>query len=66
MIHLIYIGFYERTTYNGTTKFKQPVSPEHQLGLTIYRLAYGCSYSTAADLFGVAEWHVERTVAYYI
>ena len=49
-----------------TTKLKQPVSPEHQLGLTIYRLAYGCSYSTACDLFGVAEWHVERTVAYYI
>ena len=38
-----------------TTKFKEPVSPERQLGLTLYRLAHGCSYNTAGDLFGVAS-----------
>lgn len=37
-----------------TTKFKVPISPERQLGLTLYRLAHGCSYITAGDLFGVA------------
>ena len=37
-----------------TTKFKEPTSPECQLGLTVYCLAYGCSYSTVGDLFGVA------------
>ena len=38
-----------------TTKFKKPVSPERQLGSTIYRLAHGCSYSTMGDLFGVVQ-----------
>ena len=33
---------------------KEPTSPECQLGLTLYRLAHGCSYSTVGDLFGVA------------
>ena len=42
-------------TYEETTKFKEPVSPERQLGLTLYRLAHGCSYNTAGDLFGVAS-----------
>jgi hypothetical protein len=37
-----------------TTKFKEPVSPERQLGLTLYRLAHGCSYITVGDLFGIA------------
>lgn len=37
-----------------TTKFKEPTSPECRLGLTLYRLAHGCSYTTVGDLFGVA------------
>ena len=37
-----------------TTKFKEPTSPECQLGLTLHRLAHGCSYTTVCDLFGVA------------
>ena len=37
------------------TKFKKPVSADRQLGLTLYRLAHGCSYSTVGDLFGVAS-----------
>ena len=37
-----------------TTKFKEPTSPDVQLGLTLYRLAHGCSYGTVGDLFGVA------------
>ena len=36
-----------------TTKFKEPVSPERQLGMTLYRLAHGCSFITAGDLFGI-------------
>ena len=35
-------------------KFKEPVSPERQLGMTLYRLAHGCSFITAGDLFGIA------------
>ena len=31
-----------------------PTTPEQQLGLTLYRLAHGCSFSTVADLFGVS------------
>ena len=37
------------------TKFKQPVSPDRQLAITLYRLAHGCSHSTVGDLFGVAS-----------
>ena len=32
----------------------KPTTPEQQLGLTLYRLAHGCSFSTVADLFGVS------------
>ena len=31
-----------------------PTTPEQQLGLTLYRLAHGCSFSMVADLFGVS------------
>ena len=31
-----------------------PTTLEQQLGLTLYRLAHGCSFSTVADLFGVS------------
>ena len=37
------------------TKFKKPVSPDCQLGLTLNRLAHRCSYSTVGDLFGVTS-----------
>lgn len=37
-----------------TTKFKEPTSPNCQLGLTLYRLAHGCLYGTVGDLFGVS------------
>ena len=30
-------------------------TPEQQLGLTLYRLAHGCSFSTVADPFGVSN-----------
>ena len=29
-------------------------TPKQQLGLTLYRLAHGCSFSTVAGLFGVS------------
>ena len=31
-----------------------PTTPEQQLGLTLYRLAHGCSFSKVTDLFGVS------------
>ena len=37
----------------GTTRFKEPVAPEIQLALTLYRLAHGCSLATVSDLFGI-------------
>ena len=37
------------------TKFKQPVSPDRQFAIPLYRLAHGCSYSTVGDLFWVAS-----------
>ena len=33
----------------------EPVIPEKQLAICLYRLAHGSSYSTVGDLFGVAE-----------
>ena len=36
-----------------TTKFKEPTSPNCQLGQTLYRLAHGCSYGTVGDFFGI-------------
>ena len=31
-----------------------PTTPEPQLGLTLYSLAHGCSFSTVADLLGIS------------
>ena len=31
-----------------------PTTPEQQLGLTLYRLAHGCSFSAVVNLFGVS------------
>ena len=48
-----------------TTKFKEPTSPECQLGLTEYRLTHGWSYSTVGDLFCVAPstaWTIFNSV----
>lgn len=37
-----------------TTKFKETIPPECLLGITLYRLAHGCSYSSVGDLLVVA------------
>ena len=37
------------------TKFKEPVSPDRHLAITLYHLARGCSHSTVGDLFAVAS-----------
>ena len=40
---------------NRPTNLKRfSTTPEQQLGLTLYRPARGCSFSTVADLFGVS------------
>ena len=37
-------------------RFKpEPIPPDTQLAICLYRLAHGCIYSTVGDLFGVAE-----------
>ena len=41
-----------------------PATDDHQLSLTIYRLAHGCSYSTLADLFGVSISLASETFNY--
>lgn len=33
----------------------EPVTPEKELAICLYRSAYGSSYSTVGDLLGVAE-----------
>ena len=33
----------------------EPIPPDTQLAICLYRLAHGCTYSTVGDLFGVAE-----------
>ena len=43
----------EESIKRETTRFKEPVAPEIQLALTLYRLAHGCSFATVADLFGI-------------
>ena len=32
-----------------------PIEPHRQLGLTLYRLAHGCSYQVIEDVFGVSK-----------
>ena len=58
VLHLIRSDFILATVADyirkKTTRFKQPTSPERQVGHALYRLAHGCSYTTAGDLFGVA------------
>ena len=36
-------------------------TPEHQLAITLYRLAHGCSYATVGGLFGVSQSLAEKT-----
>ena len=33
----------------------EPIPPDTQLAICLYRLAHGCTYSTVGDLFAVAE-----------
>ena len=44
-----------------TLMVPEPIEPHRQLGLTLYRLAHGVSYSTISDLFGVSMSLAERT-----
>ena len=40
-----------------------PIEPHRQLGITLYRCAYGCTFSTVADLFGVSMSLTEQVFA---
>ena len=51
---LYILGAISDDTSKVTTKFKEPTCLECQLGLTVYRLAHRCPYSTVGDSFGVA------------
>ena len=33
---------------------RDPIEPHRQLGLTLYRLGHGCSYTVIEDLFGIS------------
>ena len=50
------LGEIEDQLVKEPTRFKpEPIPPDTQLAICLYRLAYGCTYSTVGDLFGVAE-----------
>ena len=50
------LGEIEDRLVKEPTRFKpEPIPPDTQLAICLYRLAYGCTYSTVGDLFGVAE-----------
>ena len=38
-----------------------PTTPEHQIAITLYRLAHGCFFSTVGNLFGVLESMADKT-----
>ena len=40
-----------------------PTEPHRQLGITLYRCAHGCTFSTVADLFGVLTSLAEQVFA---
>ena len=40
-----------------------PIEPHRQLGITLYRCAHGCTFSTVADLFGVSTSLAEQVFA---
>ena len=33
----------------------EPIEPSRQLGLTIYKLAHGCTFTVIGDVFGISE-----------
>ena len=50
------LGEIEDQLVKEPTRFKpEPIPPDTQLGICLYRLAHRCTYSTVGDLFGVAE-----------
>ena len=50
------LGEIEAQLVKEPTRFKpEPIPPDTQLAICLYRLAHGCTYSTVGDLFGVAE-----------
>ena len=40
-----------------------PIEPHRQLGITLYRCAHGCTFSTVVDLFGVSMSLAEQVFA---
>ena len=50
------LGEIEDQLVKEPTRFKpEPIPPDTQLPICLYRLAHGCTYSTVGYLFGVAE-----------
>ena len=43
-----------------------PTTPEHQLAITLYRLAHGCSFSTVGDLFQVSESLADKMFSHVV
>ena len=40
-----------------------PIEPHRQVGITLYRCAHGCTFSTVADIFGVSMSLAEQVLA---
>ena len=40
-----------------------PIEPHRHLGITLYRCAHGCTFSTVVDLFGVSMSLAEQVFA---
>ena len=38
-----------------TNLVSEPIEPNRQLGLTVYKLAHGCTFTVIGDVFGISE-----------
>ena len=44
-----------------TNLVPKPIEPNRQLGLTIYKLAHGCTFTVIGDVFGISESFASQT-----
>ena len=49
-----------------TNLVPEPVGPNRQLGLTIYKLAHGCTFTVIGDVFGISESLATQTFNHVI
>ena len=44
-----------------TNLVSEPIEPNRQLGLTVYKLAHGCTFTVIGDVFGISEFLATQT-----